>query len=80
MLYEVITETVRQAFESDLDEEDLSKPQPIYFPTTGGKEAHAFYYAPQNKHYEAPQDERPPLLVISHGGPTGSAAAPPVDY
>jgi len=65
-------ETVRQAFESDLSAEDLSKPQPIYFPTTGGKEAHAFYYAPQNKYYEAPQDERPPLLVISHGGPTGS--------
>ncbi|HEX6268821.1 MAG TPA: prolyl oligopeptidase family serine peptidase [Anaerolineales bacterium] len=66
-------ETIKQEFEVALDSEDLSAPQPISFPTTGGKKAHAFYYAPRNKHCEAPQDEKPPLLVISHGGPTGSA-------
>ena len=65
-------ETIRATFEFDLEVEDLSTPKPIEFPTTDDKTAYALYYAPQNKHYEAPQDERPPLLVISHGGPTDS--------
>jgi len=32
--------------------------------------AHAFFYPPQNKDYRAPDEERAPLIVISHGGPT----------
>jgi dipeptidyl aminopeptidase/acylaminoacyl peptidase len=66
-------ETIKQAFEVILDAEDLSSPQPISFPTTGGKSAHAFYYVPKNRDYAAPPETYPPLLVISHGGPTGSA-------
>lgn len=50
----------------------LSIPQAIEFPTEQGLTAYAFYYAPQNRDYIAPTAERPPLLVISHGGPTGS--------
>jgi dipeptidyl aminopeptidase/acylaminoacyl peptidase len=56
-----------------VDLEYFSIPEPVFFSTTGGEKAHAFYYAPQNKDYEAPQGERPPLLVISHGGPTAPA-------
>jgi len=66
-------ETIKQEFEITLESEDLSTPEPLYFPTTDGKKAHAFYYAPRNKHFKASQDERPPLLVISHGGPTAPA-------
>ena len=65
-------EPIKQAFEVSLDAEDLSKAQSISFPTTNGKSAHAIYYAPQNREYSAPENERPPLLVISHGGPTGT--------
>lgn len=65
-------ETIKQAFEVTLDVEDLSGLQPISFPTTGGNSAHAFYYAPKNREYESPAETLPPLLVISHGGPTGS--------
>ena len=32
--------------------------------------AHAFYYPPRNRDFAAPAGERPPLIVISHGGPT----------
>jgi dipeptidyl aminopeptidase/acylaminoacyl peptidase len=39
----------------------------------GGRTAHALYYPPTNPDVEAPEDERPPLLVLSHGGPTSSA-------
>ena len=65
-------ETIKQAFEVTVDTEYLSEARSISFPTTGGKSAHAIYYAPQNKDYAAPENERPPLMVISHGGPTGA--------
>lgn len=50
----------------------LSAPETIEFPTENGKTAFAFYYPPRNKGYQAPTGERPPLLVMSHGGPTGA--------
>jgi dipeptidyl aminopeptidase/acylaminoacyl peptidase len=48
----------------------LSTPQPIEFPTSDGEIAHAFFYPPHNPVWQAPDSERPPLLVKSHGGPT----------
>lgn len=53
----------------------LSVPQPIEFPTEGGLTAHALYYPPANRDYRAPAGERPPLLVLSHGGPTGATSS-----
>ena len=38
----------------------------------GEREVHAFYYAPKNPGVEAPPGDLPPLLVITHGGPTGA--------
>ena len=66
-------ESVQQASEVKVDAGYLSIAEPITFPTTNGNEAHAIYYAPKNKDYVAPEGERPPLMVISHGGPTSSA-------
>jgi dipeptidyl aminopeptidase/acylaminoacyl peptidase len=54
-----------------LDPAEIPLPRPIEFPTTGGAAAHAFYYPPTSSHYEGPTDERPPLQVVCHGGPTG---------
>lgn len=51
----------------------LSRPQAIEFPTSGSKTAHAFYYPPANPDCVAPDGEKPPLIVISHGGPTSAA-------
>ena len=53
----------------------FSVPEEIEFPTEGGETAHAFYYPPTNPDFEAPADERPPMIVISHGGPTGATSA-----
>jgi dipeptidyl aminopeptidase/acylaminoacyl peptidase len=66
-------QSLKQAFEVNVEAGYFSIPQPITFPTSGGKEAHAIYYAPKNSDYVAPENERPPLLVISHGGPTSAA-------
>jgi len=52
----------------------LSTGQPVEFPTENGQTAHAFYYPPKNGDFDGPDGEKPPLLVKSHGGPTGSAS------
>jgi dipeptidyl aminopeptidase/acylaminoacyl peptidase len=65
-------QVLRRAREETIDPGYISTPETIEFPTEHGKSAYAFYYAPKNKDYEAPDGERPPLLIESHGGPTGS--------
>jgi dipeptidyl aminopeptidase/acylaminoacyl peptidase len=67
-------ETIRAASEVVLDKGYLSPPEPIEFPTDGGHMAHGFYYAPCNRDFIAPAGDRPPLIVISHGGPTASTS------
>ncbi len=51
----------------------LSVPEAIEFPTENGLKAHAFFYRPANQDFTASAKEKPPLLVISHGGPTSAA-------
>ncbi|MEO8084796.1 MAG: prolyl oligopeptidase family serine peptidase [Ardenticatenales bacterium] len=65
---------VRRPSDLTIDPDLVSVPETIAFPTTGGREAYAFYYRPHNPSADAPAGERPPLIVISHGGPTGSAS------
>lgn len=65
-------EILRYSSESEIDPAYTSIPQEIEIPTTGGREAYAFYYPPQNKDFTAPEGEKPLLLVMSHGGPTGA--------
>jgi dipeptidyl aminopeptidase/acylaminoacyl peptidase len=71
-------ETIREASAHRLDPGYVSVAEPIEFPTEGGVTAHAFHYPPRNKDYGTPAHEAPPLLVITHGGPT-SAAQPTFD-
>ncbi|MEJ7762451.1 MAG: S9 family peptidase [Thermomicrobiales bacterium] len=54
--------------------EAISWPAPISFPTGDGQVAHAFYYPPVNPGYEGLPGESPPLIVQSHGGPTGATS------
>ncbi len=67
-------EVLRRSSNVDVDPGYLSIPQAIEFPTAGGSTAHAFYYPPRNRDFAGPAGERPPLLVISHGGPTGATS------
>ncbi len=53
----------------------VSIPQPIAFPTGGGETAHALYYPPFSPEFAAPEEEKAPVLVKSHGGPTSAASS-----
>ncbi|BFM07974.1 S9 family peptidase [Halioxenophilus aromaticivorans] len=55
--------------ESGLDACTLSEPEAISFGPIL-ELAHAFYYPPHNGTHCGPGDERPPLIVLAHGGPT----------
>jgi dipeptidyl aminopeptidase/acylaminoacyl peptidase len=67
-------ETIRASSEVAVEDEYLSLPQTIEFPTENNKTSYGYYYAPKNPDYEPPEGEKPPLIVISHGGPTGSTS------
>ena len=67
-------EVICRSSEIKIDPGYLSTPQAIEFPTEGGLSAHAFFYPSQNHDYTAPADDLPPLLVISHGGPTSATS------
>lgn len=58
-----------------LTEDDISRPEPIAFPTVAGIPAYAWYYPPTNASVHAAVDQRPPLVVMIHGGPTAEALA-----
>lgn len=68
-------QVLRPARALDIPGDLVSRAEPIEFESGNGRRAHAFYYPPTNPEVEGPEDERPPLLVMSHGGPT-SAASP----
>jgi dipeptidyl aminopeptidase/acylaminoacyl peptidase len=53
----------------------LTKVQPVEFPTTGDRTAFGLFYPPHSPDYAGGADERPPLLVRCHGGPTSSASS-----
>lgn len=64
--------------EQPLGEAQLSRPEPLGFVSGQGERAHGFFYPPRHAEVRGPADERPPLLVFMHGGPT-SACYPQFD-
>jgi dipeptidyl aminopeptidase/acylaminoacyl peptidase len=68
------TEVLRRAREIAVDPAYISIGQSIEFPTDQGSTAHGFFYPPQNRDFVGTPGELPPLLVMSHGGPTGATS------
>jgi dipeptidyl aminopeptidase/acylaminoacyl peptidase len=67
-------EILRRGREIHLDPGYFSIGQPLEFPTENGLTAYGFYYPPKNPDFIAPDGEKPPLIVKSHGGPTGATS------
>jgi len=53
----------------------LTRVESVEFPTTGGETAFGLFYSPRNPDYAQGTQERPPLLVKCHGGPTSAASS-----
>ena len=66
-------ETAVSTHDLELDRDSISVGRPIEFASANGRTAHGFYYAPANADFEGPPEERPPLVVFIHGGPTSQA-------
>lgn len=61
---------------------DIAQPQPCRFATANGEHAYGFYYPPTHQSITC-TDQKPPLIVICHGGPTGAtdtALNPKIQY
>jgi dipeptidyl aminopeptidase/acylaminoacyl peptidase len=69
------TTVLRRSVEDPVDPAYVSIPRAIEFPTEGDRTAHGWYYPPRHPDFTAPEGERPPLLVHSHGGPTAHVRA-----
>ncbi len=63
---------LRRVSELSIDKAYISVPQAVEFETENGRTAYGFYYPPTNQDYRAPNGEKPPLIVQSHGGPTSA--------
>jgi len=76
-------EIVRTSSQVAIASSYFSTPQAISFPTEPGltdpgeqsRTAYGFYYPPCNPDYTAPEGEKPPLIVKSHGGPTAATSS-----
>ena len=56
-----------------LEPSDISRAEPIEYPTPGGVPAHGWFYPPVSSTVRGPDDQLPPLVVMIHGGPTSNA-------
>lgn len=63
---------VRLSLDFAVDPGDVSCAETVTFPTEDGLQAHGFYYAPMNRNFAG--EGPPPLIVKSHGGPTGQTS------
>jgi dipeptidyl aminopeptidase/acylaminoacyl peptidase len=66
---------IRAPGEFRLAPDNVSRAEPIEFPTDDGRTAHAFFYPPVNAAFSGPASEKPPLVVKIHGGPTSHSKA-----
>lgn len=67
------TSVLRSASAEQIDPAWISVPEAVTY-LAAGRPVHAFYYPPANPEVMAPAGDRPPLLVITHGGPTGATS------
>ncbi len=63
---------LREGQRLTIDRGSLATPELIEFESGDGA-AYVFFYAPASATHVAPDDERPPLIVLGHGGPTATA-------
>jgi dipeptidyl aminopeptidase/acylaminoacyl peptidase len=68
------TAVIKRSTAVEVGAEYISQPEGIEFPTGGALNAYAFFYPPKNRDFIGLDGELPPLLVMSHGGPTAATS------
>jgi len=61
---------IKSSSQNTLDPTWISIAQEINFPSANSDSAYGFYYPPCNPNYVGLDSEKPPLIVLTHGGPT----------
>jgi len=64
------SEVLKRGSTAAVDPGYLSDAEPISFSVSDGQTSHALWYPPKNREFDGPSEEKPPLVVMSHGGPT----------
>lgn len=70
-----VARVLRRSAILDLQAADISCPESVHFAVDGADAplGHAFFYPPANSRASVPQGEKPPMIVLVHGGPTARA-------
>lgn len=70
-----VEQVLRRSATLDLQAADIACPESVRFAVDGAGAAlgHAFFYPPANSRATVPQGEKPPMIVLVHGGPTARA-------
>jgi len=68
------SKVLRRSTDISIPLEYISVPESVVFPSKGGEKTYGFYYSPKNRKFKGPRGEKPPLIVIVHGGPTSSTS------
>ena len=66
---------IKRTSSVEMNPGDISRGRHISFPTTDDAICYGYLYLPKNGNYTAPDDDRPPLIVMAHGGPTARTSA-----
>jgi len=66
---------IRRSSSINMDADNFSRAQAVSYPTGDNAVAHAFFYPPAHPDITGPDDEKPPLLVMIHGGPTSATSS-----
>lgn len=65
---------VRSAAESRVPTELVSEPREVHWESDQGT-VYGWFYPPTNPDHQAPAESLPPLITLSHGGPTAHSSA-----
>lgn len=69
--HKISSRLLKSALNIELPATTYSRPEHITVTGENVPKTYGFYYPPHNPEYVGPQGDLPPLIVVSHGGPTG---------
>ena len=66
---------IRSSTDAQIEPDDVSVPESLQFPCSDGQLGQAYFYPPKSARFEPLPNERPPVILRAHGGPTAATSA-----